>query len=221
MNFVIDDRMSSHVRDGLYTCPKKLEARYQTVIDLYRREIGVRFPDEKQYWTLCARCIDDDGRIISNCELDQMLKAGLISSPDQFHGVDWQQHLYEANLKSKIGGHWYTGQFINQMIRACNEREFNPGVVNMDSLRMSNRGSVEFCQIMRFLGEVPNLKNVLLVGNFILRQRKEIRTPFSIFEDIKRSIDPSKWDSDYRVYVYEGSGTSHWTVMGSVVFWLK
>lgn len=170
---------------------------------------------------MSARCIDDNGAIIQNSELDQMTKEGLIT-PEQFHGVDMRQHLYEANRHSIVGGKWYCDDFRTAMVKAHNQGTFNPAIVNVDSLFMPNRGVVDFGNIMSFLGEIEGLKNVLLIGNFILRQRKVVCIPNSIFEDLKPiiNINGFKWKSNWRVYTYNGTGTCKRTWMGTVIFYL-
>ena len=170
---------------------------------------------------MSARCIGDDGLIIPNCELDQMLRE-LLETTNQFHGVDMRKHLHEANLKSKVGGHWYGDDFHAAMVKAHKKGTFNPGVVNVDSIYMPNRGVVEFEHIMSFLSSIKTLRGVLLIGNFILRQRKLVCDPNEIFEQLAKSINaPSfRWKSNFRVYTYNGAGTCRRTWMGSVVFYI-
>ena len=212
-----------NVERGIYSCPKKLISRKETIILPYREYISKSLPANKQYWSMSARCIDDNGQLIPNCEMDQMVKERLIT-PDQFHGVDMRSHLYQANIKSKVGGHWYNNDFRSAMVKEYNRGNFNPGIVNVDSLYMPNRGVVDFGNIMSFLSSIKGLNGVLLIGNFILRQRKVTCIPNSIFEDLKSILNITfkqcQWQSNFRVYTYNGSGTCKRTWMGSCIFYI-
>lgn len=84
-----------------YTSEAKCQARLVTLIEAWRCLTGLKaLPFGREFVTLCAS-LTDDGRTIKHaCELDQMVKAGLIT-PEQYYGVegrDWLVH--EANVSA-------------------------------------------------------------------------------------------------------------------------
>ena len=205
---------------------KKVICRQETIISQYRRLIGYKsIPCSKQYWTLAANQTDGRGNLLRNGELDQILKAGLIV-PSQYYGVDIDKKTCDANKAISNGAHWIYGDFYTEMIRAYNEGKFDVGIVNFDTLNMASRASVDLAGIMYFLSIIPNLSNVLLVANIILRQRCISSSPVEIIEELERqpqfqfAMRKRNWQSEYKVYVYNGSGKTTATWMGSILFYL-
>ena len=108
-----------------YACPKKIEARHQTVIGAYQAIFLAKLPKCKQYWTLCARQVDADG-LLNGSELQQILEARLITER-QFHGVDKDERIIELNRKHLPKAHWYCDNLYTVL---SNASPFDPAIVN-------------------------------------------------------------------------------------------
>lgn len=206
---------------------KKVTARHETIILQYERFINRKsIPIDKQYWTLAGNQSDTTGNLLSGGELDQIVKTGLIV-PSQYYGVDVDKHTYEDNKRIVNGANWILGDFYEEMVKSYNNGKFNVGIVNFDSLNMPCRGSVEFSRIMYFLSVIPNLTDVMLVANFILRQRCVEAVPVEIIEELEKqpqfqfAMKKRDWQCESKVYTYNGSGKTKATWMGSIIFYLK
>lgn len=159
-----------------YWNEKKQSARQATVINVYRQYFGEKVSDGKQYWTLSGQCADEQGDIVSGCELDHVIRAGLIV-PEQFHGVDRLKYVYEFNQRVQ-GPNWYRDDLFLALKRSDNNGTFNPAVLNYDSLCMPRRGIPYFGKLLNFLAE-RDVHNVLAVGNLILRNPNDGRCQFN------------------------------------------
>ena len=51
-----------------WSCPKKQEARSQTIIEQYQIHFGQKLPPNKQYWAICGQCATPDGQQLHGCE---------------------------------------------------------------------------------------------------------------------------------------------------------
>jgi hypothetical protein len=203
-----------------YNCPKKHKARLQTIVLPYLQHFGKRLPRDHQYWTLCATCADTKGELLEGSELQQVLEADLIQ-PDQFHGVDYNEEIIQTNQDAIPEAHWHHGDFYKTMVGVSNSDFFNPGIVNYDSLRMAKHGALYFARIMSMLSVY---KNVLLVGNFILKVRSHRNSVNEVLKELMacpqfRHAFATGWWHEPWMYVYPGTGRRCNTEMGSVVFW--
>lgn len=206
---------------------KKVKARNKTIISQYRKLIGNRsIPKSKQYWTLAANQTDGKGNILKKGELDQVLKSGLIV-PSQYYGVDNDKPTYLENKQIKNGANWIYGDFYTELVKAYNSNNLNVGIVNYDSLNMPCRASVDLASIMYLLSLLSNPSGILLVANIILRQRCVESEPVEIIEALEKqpqfqfAMRKQNWKSEYKVYVYNGTGKTTATWMGSLIYYLK
>ena len=204
-----------------WSCPKKSKARLDTIISPYRSFIGQSLPDKKQYWTMCGKSASDGGTLVRGCELYQVIQDKLITTYDQFHGVEIDKDIYNANKQLDCGAHWYCGDFYQTLID--NSKSFNPGIVNADLLWMPEYGTIYLSKIMDMLSYLK-IQNVLLVGNFILRNRCMTVSPTEIINQLeqqpyyRKAMLTDKWSFGEWIYVYNGTGKNR-TVMGSIVFY--
>lgn len=208
-----------------YSTNKKLTARRDTILNLYKDFTGLqKLPPDKQYWTMCATCIED-GKIKEGSELHQVLEEGFIT-PGQFHGVDIDESVYRQNIKYPYSN-WYCGDFYEVISLAAElpaegQKSFNPGIVNVDTLHEPVRGINLFCNVVHRL---RNFSHVLFIGNFILWNRNREHSP----EDIVNSLNKNSkfrymstklcWDENKLVYEYLGASKHNRTKMGTVVLY--
>jgi hypothetical protein len=205
-------------------CPKKLEARYQTIIKVYRDHYGKQaIPSSSQYWSICGRCSYDMGKMEENCEPDQLIKYKLIK-PNQFYGVEISPEIYEFNKSCNNEINWFLGDFYDQMVEYSNHNKFEPAIVNADILLMPKCGVEYFSKVMHFLNS--SAKNVMLIGNFIMKARHQVATIKDIVNGLEKepcfqdSMSSRKWIIHNEIYLYNGTGKTR-TKMGSVILFKK
>ena len=211
-----------------WSCPNKIVARRETIINQYRSIFGKNsVPFSRQYWTMCGQCTELDGQFQEGCELDQLLSEGFIQ-PNQFHGVDINENIIEANRKAFPGTNWYAGDFYQSLIEAHARKGFCPAVVNADFINMPMRACGYLADIMALLSICPG--EVLIIANMVLEyQRFEDRNKNAEFIIEKMNSQPqfqfslhkANWMFDQKYYRYAGTGVESRTVMGSVLFYKK
>ena len=203
-------------------CPKKLEARYQTIIKAYRehyRENSI--PRHTQYWSICGKCSDTLGTMDNNCEPDQLVKAGLIK-PNQFYGVEISPEIYQLNKACSKDMNWFLGDFYEQIVEYSNHHKFNPAIVNVDMLLMPKCGVEYLSKIMHFLTAFRG--NVMLVGNFIMKTRQHVSVAKDIIRGLERepcfqdAMNRGKWKVHKDIYLYSGTGKTR-TKMGTIILY--
>lgn len=201
----------------------KRQARRETVFDFYRQHFGERLPLGKQYWTLSGQCADANG-LVTGCELDDAISSGLII-PSQFHGVEREKDIYNLN-RTITAANWHHDDLFNAIRQASIENNFNPGIINYDSLLMQKRGVQYFGRIMAFV-DALGIEGVLLVGNFILENPRSGRSQFESLESFSYYISDNRfitkalqhgWEYHPNPYYYNGTG-NHLTWMVSVMFY--
>jgi len=205
-------------------CPKKAESRFQTIIKTYRKHYKRdAILANAQYWSICGRCSYETGKLEKRCEPDQVIEAKLIT-PNQFHGVEINDEIYEFNKKADKRIHWYLGDFYEVMVKCSNQDKFNPAIVNTDMLLMPSFGVQYLSRIMQFL--TTSAKEVMLIGNFVTEYRHFRKG----IEDIKNglqkepcyqfSMNNAKWDFNKEYYWYNGTGKTR-TKMTTIIMWKK
>ena len=198
-------------------CPKKRQARQDTIITQYRKYFGHSLPEDKQYWTMCGNCTSDDGTLNEGSELGQLVSEGLITY-NQFHGVEIETDIYNKNILCNDEANWYCGDFHNTLSSA---EKFNPGLVNCDLIYMPKIGAIYLAKIMALLHSAVD--EVLLIGNFILRTRHHVSGGDDIIRYLDKcpqfhvAYDSGQWIMNDAYYWYMGTGGDQ-TKMGTVIF---
>ena len=211
-----------------YTSVRKKLARSKTIITTYREELGhQRLPEDKQYWSMPAQCVNNNGhlgKLIPNTELHQLSSRKGLILPEQFHGVDHNAAVYEAN-RLYPGANWYHGDFYDTISYAMdNDPSFNPGVVNVDTVSEPRLGVELFCKVLYRLRDV---RDVLFVGNFIRRNRgrwynvTDLVNILHADPKFRQVADTLEWDDEKVFYTYYGATKEKRTVMTSVMMWRK
>jgi len=203
----------------LWNCPKKIEAREQSIILSYREFFNRQsIPKDKQYWTMCGSYDDHKGSPIKG-EFHQLEKAGLISS-NQFHAVDINLTIIEQNKKHYPKLNWYQGDFLKKMKNQCISGSFNPAIVNCDNVRLIGQGVPYLVSLLMFLEH--NSDNVMVVSNLMLNHPYHKSIISSGNDIIHKLIEfynySEKWKLFPYYYKYKGTGTKAKTWMGTLLF---
>jgi len=215
--------------------PVKVKARNETIVKMYRKYFSQSLPKGRQYWTIGGQCADTNGQIIEGCELYHLLSERIITA-DQFHSVEVNKDIYKINSKIK-DVRWYHKDFYQAMVESDNVDNFNPAVINFDSLFMPKNGTEYLGKLLNFLTNIK-IANVMVVANFILQSRylsssneKAIEllsgVP-SICYALEKAIElllgvhsvryalENGWELHKESYTYNGTGGKR-TVMGTII----
>ncbi|MGA2063546.1 MAG: hypothetical protein ABSG86_01190 [Thermoguttaceae bacterium] len=184
-----------------WSCPKKIAARADTIIALG--------PVKGQYWSMAGLC---DG---PGCEVDQVLNSGIVM-PEQFHGVEIQRDIYDANVAVYPELHWHHGDFL-QVMQA--HPDFRPGLVNADLLQSVDTAADYVARLLYFL--TPH--DAKLVVNFVMECRGYRTTTDHVIERLMqcqqfRYAVRRGWTHGDRCYLYPGTSHRPRTVMGTFIF---
>jgi hypothetical protein len=191
-----------------FTFQDKKKSREETIILPYKKSFGKsNIQENKQYWTLCAECINKETKtILEESELHQILSSGFIQSPENFHGVDTNEEIIKENKKLNIGN-FYHGDFYGVMSRTKN---YNPAVVNLDLLRTFQTEKENIKKIFKLLSPY---KEVLFNVNVLFENHNvKYREPEEIMDFLKNDIDIKNgflkhgWRNDVNIYPYKGLG---------------
>jgi hypothetical protein len=184
-----------------WSCPRKQRARIETILS--------NGPVDNQYWSMAGLSTTP------GCEVDQVLEAGLIR-PDQFHGVEIDETIYDANVAARPALAWHHGDFFETMWRF---EGFDPSLVNADLMQTVDTAADYVSRILYLL--VPF--DAVLVANFLMEHRGHRSRPDDVLRKLSqcqqfRYAMNSGWVYDGRCYLYGGTSHRARTVMGTFVF---
>ena len=201
-------------------CPKKLEARFQTIIKTYKEHYNINhIPKDKQYWSICGRCSYQMNQLEPYCEPDQLVKEKLIT-PQQFFGVEICEEIFNFNNSNK-DFNWFLGDFYETIVEYANNNEFKPAIVNVDMLLMPKFGVEYLSRIMHFLDSIKET-NIMLIGNFIMKSRHQVAKKEDIMNGLQKeamfqdAMSNGNWNIHNDFYLYNGTGKTR-TKMGTVI----
>lgn len=206
-----------------WSCPKKQNARLETIISQYQTHFSSTLPASKQYWTFCGQCATSDGLPLHGCELWQLVESGLITE-EQFHGVEINSEIHDLNIKAFPTINWYNDDFYRSMVKAKSKNNFNPAIINVDLPRTPDGGAAYISKILSFLDDVCD--EVLVVANLILRMRyysaksgDYVIELLNKYPQFRYAFRNGNWSLLDQYYEYNGAGnTGSRTYMGSFVF---
>ena len=187
--------------------PKKVIARKDTIIDVYRRITGTySIPKEKQYWTLCAYQPDEEG-----AEINQMVKEGLLTKK-QFHGVDSTKVCIKCNKKCHPGAKWIHGKW-NEAIKYC--KNYNPALIYLDTIYMAGHSNA--IKIALDTIKSPCQTGTILVINVILTDyHRGIQWPIKVFmNNLNQAMSPLQREC-WKFYPVENSKKACYTYQSSM-----
>ena len=184
-----------------WSCPKKQAARTETIL--------ANGPVVNQYWSMAGLSTTP------GCEVDQILKAGFIR-PKQFHGVEINREIHDANVAAWPTLAWHHGDFFQVMHQY---EGFNPSLVNADLFQTVDTAADYIARILGLLEPF----DAVLIANFIMEHRGYRSDPDHVLKRLAqcqqfRHAMQSGWGYDGRCYLYPGTGNRSRTIMGSFVF---
>jgi len=202
--------------------PEKVKARQVSVFDSYRRLTGRQsIQSDRQYWSLCGLHQNE------MCEFPQLLKSGIIQSPEQYHGVDCREDVITHNRSLYPKVHWHHDDFIDAMENAP---DFNPGIVNFDVTSMVEKTCQMTAQILYMLIGLE-ITDVFMVVNFLLNNPRRRVTlynhPNDFFELVNASplcqeVFSEALDLGWRIspesYIYDGADSRAQTYLQTIHF---
>ena len=202
-------------------CPKKIASRQQTIINIYRNRYNLQsIPEDKQYWTICGRCSYEYGKLEEHCEPDQIISSGLVK-PNQFHGIEISQEIYDWNAKANKDINWHLGDFYETMVEYSNHNYFNPAIINADMLLMPKNGAQYLSKILSFID--TKVKDVMVVANYVAECRHLRSNMDDIVSNIEKepsfqlAFNNGNWSIHDEYYWYNGTGKTS-TKMITVIF---
>jgi hypothetical protein len=199
----------------------KQQARIDTIIEPYRDYFKHNsLPKEKQYWTMAGQCGADD-KPVEGCEPWQLITKEKFITKDQYRGVESKEEIVNSNRTA-----WDKLQFLHNdfYMEMAATKDFNPGIVNMDSFFTPETGCEYLGKIMLSLVH-RKITDVLLVVNLVVKGRfYPLVTDEYIFEKIKDTIyfekawDSGLWERRDQVYHYAGWSRGNITTMATLNF---
>jgi len=194
---------------------EKIKAREETIIKIYSVLFDQQsLPLDKQYWTLCSKCIND-GKIIENTEPYQVINSGLIR-PHQFHGVEIEIEIHNIN-KTCSDLNFYHGDLLSVLRQEAHKPDFNPAIVNADFFGTPITEAKKFLDILYLL---RNQRDIMVVGNFSLQAKHKKFVPDDIIIELnKHSLvkEISKVWKYSQCYEYISSAYK----MGTIIFYKR
>lgn len=138
-----------------------------TVVQAYRNLTGKRaIPKDRQFWTLCGPMADADGDLQPNCELNHILRSGLISRASQFYGVERDKRIHEANIRAvrlaKIRPKLHFGEMHTVLAVALQRGDLCPAIVNLDTYHEPTKAARLLGMVLHLLNHVPGPTMVVL-----------------------------------------------------------
>jgi hypothetical protein len=161
---------------------RKAEARKQTIFDQYRLLSGrTVLRGDLHYVTLCGP-LSEQGQLLPRCELLHVLDYGLICTPSQFHGIERQRPIHDANVAAATvrfpdnTPHFYLGEVTRVLDENLKTKRILPGIVYLDLLQAPQSGSGTLSKV------ISNLNHyswpILLVCNLIVSRTYPSRHTF-------------------------------------------
>lgn len=208
---------SNYVDHGPWDDDVKIESRYKTIIDLYRKIFkSESIPEGKQYWTMCGAHYKNNAPLKG--EFGCLIDSGLIK-PQQFYGIDREEKIIEINKKYYPNINWIHGDFVDTMNHYISKKQFFPAIINYDGI-MQPKFGVDYLKkiIITIDGNIPD--EILLIANFVLtnpyNRSKEL--VFNLEDIVKRLMKvhylQDQWSIIRKGFYYKHKATT----MGTVVF---
>jgi hypothetical protein len=203
---------------------KKQRARRISIIEAYRDLSGKQvLPEDLDYVTLCGP-MSQEGKLLPNCELIQVLKEGLISSPAQFHGIEKEPAIHRENQLavavrfSKPAPHLYKGELSDVLDDNLHRQHFRPGIVHVDLLAAPKAAVRTMARVLSSLDHFS--WPMLIVWNVIIARGYPSRLDF---RDNLKAVDAFLGNDERlrRLFEMEYPGTSNRsaTTMRSFILW--
>jgi len=198
-----------------HTKSEKIKAREQ-VVAVYREITGLEsIPQDRGYWTFCARQPNTDG-----AEIVQLVKCGLMQK-NQFFGVDYDRNdegIIEFNRQQHPEAHWFKGEWLE--VIENNYEIFNPSLVYFDYTK-----TIVTVECHKYLARTMNWcpKNTVVAANLMLSDGHSLRhesderyDPDFLIKSLGKYLRHN-WEVFPRYYPYKSSRTP----MGTFILYKK
>jgi len=213
----------------VWNCPKKTQARKETIIDRYREMSGNHsIPQDRQYWAMCGQCTMEDGSPNDNSELGQMVSSGLIT-PEQFHGVEIVKETNDMNVAAYPDVNFYLGDFVSVLTSQYGTPGFNPAIINADMIAMKDKAVPFFTRILSVMSK-PKVRGDLMVVCNLIRDFgcnlhhqtvEEVVDKFCSDDRYAHAMEEADWTVHHSVYDYYGTGKGSRTGLTTFVFYKR
>jgi len=208
-------------------CPKKMQARQETIIDLYRSIFGrSSLPDHQSYITLCAQCGNSRGKVKKGSEFETVVNEKLVKE-SQFYGIEGNPEIHKLNKGLKTSAKWFYGDFLDMVQEvAANDLSFRPGIINYDSIHFPTTDPDYFIRLLKVVMKM-NWTDVLVLGNFVLLAHgREVSYENILDSFVDSAHSKIVFSTDFfslypHVYLYDGTGKKSATKMGTIAFYNK
>jgi hypothetical protein len=179
----------------------KIKSRKSNIIDYYRSYFGEKVPENKQYWTLCGKCVEN-GDLQENTEPDQMIKSGLITE-NQFFGVELDPHIFNILKTCKICN-FLNGDIYKVILNSHNKQQFNPAIINCDFLATHITQQPILMKILYLLSCHEKYYDVLVSANFSREVNKFKISEEQFEEEFKAYNDTISFNDLYNRFLSSG-----------------
>jgi len=135
-----------------YSTEAKINSRKETIINPLQElliDFNGKLPRTLQYWTMSSYCSGYDS------EFNQLINSGLITE-EQFHGVDIDPDVVNSNKKLGTKANFYNNDFYQAMVDARAEGNFNPGIINADTIYKGKKAAELTGKILYLLSRDKN-----------------------------------------------------------------
>lgn len=209
------------------SCSKKSESRDTTIISAWRNLTGAKdIPAKSQYWTLCGPMYSAKAStptLQANCELNHVLREGLIQ-PHQFHGVEFIPEIHDANVAavrhqwSKDGPKLYEGEFRTVFASAHGKPNFQPAIVNLDTMSQPRLAARLLGHVLNTLNYVTGEKLVTLNAVIDMRHLDIHHTIDDLYKEARKYCRSGGWAISDEGWQYKGTGVSSTTMATLILF---
>ena len=205
-----------------YSSGNKLEARFETIIKTYKHLFGKdSLCPTRQYYTMCAEHIGPDG-IIKGSELEHLTRLNFLK-PEQFYGIDLKEDVIQKAQSYIPEANWIHGEFTNVLADKRALGDFNPAIINCDTIYMAKRAGFLVGHTLR---NVMLCSNVMVVANIIKNQRSKNQDKQEVMNDLCRDLTfLDMIHNEFQVldecYIYGGSNSRAKTEMITLIFYKK
>jgi hypothetical protein len=205
-----------------HSCPRKYQARLDTIINVYKSLFHNSIPTHQQYYTLSGPITSDNKSIGKYSELQQLLSSNLITQ-NQYHGIDYNLDIINQNKLAAPNANFHHGDFFNTLKHLSNTLpNFNPAIIHADFINCIKKTQNTIANILYLLNK-SNSNNTLLTINLPYnnpyKSSKNITpNPHTIWNTLsnnQRFADAflNNWQLIPHYYQYNGTGDNSNTIM--------
>lgn len=161
----------------------KFDVRELTLIQPFKKFIGDKLPEGKGYWSICCEVLDNP-----LSELNQLVNSGLMT-PQQYHGVDYDEGFIEGNATRHPDANFFAGAFAHTIV---SEPEFsNATLIYFDTTKTITNELPRLIDILTIV-VARDIKDVLIVFNVCLSHRGINYTMEEVLKAVESNVSMRK-----------------------------